>query len=132
MKYIVMIIKMGFGEKVMTTWAYTIAGLAIAFTLLVFANSILSIVSIKGSISVNTRQSVVILNICTLVFAVVVGIIAILALLKVRKAGQLYLRVASNAVPSKTLNRSEPTFSVDRSEPTQPPSSMDDINELFS
>ena len=91
---------MGLGETQMRNWGFVAASSAIAVSIFLFVLSILTIVVIRGSVSVTVRDDAVSLSIVTIILSIAAAILSIFSIVKIYKANDLYLRVNSDAPPA--------------------------------
>jgi len=88
---------MGAGEKTMTTWGYTAGGFCIGVGLIALIGAVMAIAVIKGNQSVTIRDNTVAIEGILIVAAIAGMIIGSFTVMKVYKANQLYLKIASEA-----------------------------------
>lgn len=92
---------MGLGEQTMKKWGYIASISSVILAVLTFVVCILTIVVLKSSVDISLKDNTVIIAIIVLIYAVATGALAIVSIINIRKADQLYLQVSAAAATGK-------------------------------
>ena len=131
---------MGLGEKLMRNWGYAASGTLIGIGLFLMILGILTVVVIKGSVTEEFKNDTMIFAIFMIIFAIGGVIVGALALTKIYKTNQLYLKVGSKASveltgPKNTVSTTTPAPRKVVSQPppqsTPPPTTEQSNFNLF-
>lgn len=118
---------MGYGEKMMRTWGYVGGTFAIICGLVAVVLGVLNIVTIKKSVTAQTKDSFVAFSIFGLVLGAATLAVGALVVWKIFKADQIYLDIGKKA--SSIVVASRPKGPTQQLQPqtTEPnPANKDD------
>lgn len=99
---------MGLGEQTMKKWGYIASISSVVLAVLTFVVCILTIVVLKSSVDISLKDNTVIIAIIVLIYAVATGALAVVSIINIRKADQLYLQVSAAAATGKIPIKEQP------------------------
>ena len=98
---------MGYGEKTMRTWGFTSSSMCIVLGVFTLALAILTIVVLRGDVSVVTRDNTVTYAIIVIVLSLAATVVGGFGVYKIYKSNEIYLKVSTEAALGKIKVRSQ-------------------------
>ena len=120
---------MGYGEKMMRTWGYVGGTFALVCGLVAVVLGVLNIVTIKKSVTAQTKDSFVAFSIFGLVLGAATLAVGALVVWKIFKADQIYLEIGKKA--SSIVAPKGPTPQTRPQTQTNPANKDDDQDDDF-
>lgn len=109
---------MGAGEKDMRTWAYAACGMGLGLAVLSLVICSLTLVVLGGNVSLEIRDNTRTIAIIGIIVAVATGIVSGVAISRIWKDHQLYLK-AMTRVATQSQTQAKPSTPI--TTPSKPP-----------